>query len=167
MANRLSANSSVTVAVLEAGLDGSAVQDDIDMPAQGPFISSFPFLQSQSELTCEPQHDLLALLHPPTSLLALSPSRRYRRTSSQLTAYFDGVASMTSDYDWHYNTVTQAGLNKTVYWPRGKVSQLQAPLPSARAVLSRLSGLAVVSAGADQDSSHRFLEVPAQSTDCT
>lgn len=28
---------------------------------------------------------------------------------------------MTSDYDWHYNTVTQPGLNKTVYWPRGKV----------------------------------------------
>jgi len=28
---------------------------------------------------------------------------------------------MTSDYDWHYNTVEQSELNKTVYWPRGKV----------------------------------------------
>lgn len=28
---------------------------------------------------------------------------------------------MTSDYDWHYNTIDQPELNKTVYWPRGKV----------------------------------------------
>ena len=28
---------------------------------------------------------------------------------------------MTSDYDWHYNTAQQSELNKTVYWPRGRV----------------------------------------------
>ncbi|KAK4058384.1 hypothetical protein OIO90_000542 [Microbotryomycetes sp. JL221] len=63
-------NSTVTVAVIEAGTDGSAVETDILAPAQ---------------------------------------------------AYFDGIANEDSEYDWGYNTVTQPGLNRTNYWPRGKV----------------------------------------------
>lgn len=55
---------------------------------------------------------LVAERRSPLSSLAFSPL---------LTAYFDGVATMTSDYDWHYNTIAQPELNKTVYWPRGKV----------------------------------------------
>ncbi|GAA5906271.1 GMC family oxidoreductase [Sporobolomyces salmoneus] len=71
IANRLSANSSVTVAVLEAGLDGSAVSDSILAPAN---------------------------------------------------AYLAGIANLDSDYDWHYQTTPQAGLNdREIYWPRGKV----------------------------------------------
>ncbi|KAM0788362.1 hypothetical protein ACM66B_001502 [Microbotryomycetes sp. NB124-2] len=63
-------NSSVTVAVIEAGSDGSEVSDDILAPAQ---------------------------------------------------AYFDGLAGEDSAYDWGYSTSPQPELNRTVFWPRGKV----------------------------------------------
>ncbi|KAI5481547.1 choline dehydrogenase [Pseudohyphozyma bogoriensis] len=79
IANRLTADSKITVAVIEAGT----------VPAAG----------SDAAFAME------------------SPGQ----------AYFDGeipsgcVATMTSDYDWHYNTVAQTGLNnRTIYWPRGK-----------------------------------------------
>ncbi|KAK4051869.1 hypothetical protein OIV83_002574 [Microbotryomycetes sp. JL201] len=63
-------NSTVTVAVIEAGSDGSEVENDILAPAQ---------------------------------------------------AYFDGIANQNSPYDWGYSTSPQAGLNRSDYWPRGKV----------------------------------------------
>ncbi|KAM0751735.1 alcohol oxidase [Meredithblackwellia eburnea MCA 4105] len=71
LAGRLSENSSATVAVIEAGTDGSAVSEQILAPAQ---------------------------------------------------AYFGGIASKTSAYDWHYDTTAQSELNdREIYWPRGKV----------------------------------------------
>ncbi|KAL8277589.1 hypothetical protein RQP46_010021 [Phenoliferia psychrophenolica] len=37
-------------------------------------------------------------------------------------AYFAGIATLTSEYDWHYETTNQSGLNeREIFWPRGKV----------------------------------------------
>ncbi|KAK4702645.1 hypothetical protein P7C70_g3577, partial [Phenoliferia sp. Uapishka_3] len=71
MANRLSQDPGVKVAVIEAGLDGSAVEEQVLAPAQ---------------------------------------------------AYFGGIATKTSPYDWHYETVPQRNLGgRAIYWPRGKI----------------------------------------------
>jgi choline dehydrogenase len=96
LAARLSANESLTVAVIEAGLDGSAVETDILAPAQ---VSR----------RCE-------VVAPLSSLTFLNRAQ----------AYFDGIASMTSDYDYHYNTETQSGLdNRAIYWPRCEAGDRQ------------------------------------------
>ena len=34
-------------------------------------------------------------------------------------AYFAGIASLDSPYDWHYETASQSGLDdREIYWPR-------------------------------------------------
>ena len=48
-----------------------------------------------------------------------------------LQAYFDGIASADSDFDWQYNTVAQTNLaDREIFWPRSVVMPTDRPAES-------------------------------------